>query len=243
MVPGKLRSRGKEKFDRSMWSNFFLWNTFSPVIEVEILLNYCLPGVISMCSLHLTQLIFNFVVLKINSLKHFFLYYPLLWLTNHILACTCFPSCFHLFPSSKSSCDMRALLIFPQNSGAQTFLCSTVRWPDDCPFVSQYLVLYEQASYPSHWCFIYSCSPLPHHHYHSSNLFLKPLFSQPHLFLFHLSDSTFKKGTWEKIQILCFTGGIAGLVRMNLKQESKTSWNANDVMVCINTVQHWEQIA
>lgn len=177
------------------------------------------------------------------SPQHFFLYYPLLWLTNHILACTCFPSCFHLFPSSKSSCDMRALLIFPQNSGAQTFLCSTVRWPDDCPFVSQYLVLYEQASYPSHWCFIYSCSPLPHHHYHSSNLFLKPLFSQPHLFLFHLSDSTFKKGTWEKIQILCFTGGIAGLVRMNLKQESKTSWNANDVMVCINTVQHWEQIA
>lgn len=73
IVPEKLRSRGKGKFDRSIWSKFFLWNTFSPVIEVEILLNYWLPGVISMCSLHLTQLILNFLVLKVNGLKYYFM--------------------------------------------------------------------------------------------------------------------------------------------------------------------------
>lgn len=71
-----------------------------------------------------------------------FLYCPLLWFTDHNgLASICFLSYFHLFPSSKTSCDMmKALSIFPVNPRARPFSVLQVRWPDDCPFVSQYIV-------------------------------------------------------------------------------------------------------
>lgn len=66
----KIKGKGKVFLISQCGLIFFLWNTFWHAVKVENFA-YLLPSLSFISLLHLTQCMFNFIVLKVNGLKHF----------------------------------------------------------------------------------------------------------------------------------------------------------------------------